>query len=87
MEESPRTDNNRTVPIPDVRSEGSVSEVAQSCIDEIAEVTQLVVSPPSSHNTPTPGTRVCGSKAGDERSPSQRTSDVVWDLPYSPNVI
>ena len=68
MEEPPHSDNNRTVPIPDVCSEGLISGVAQNCIDESAEVTQLVLFPPSSHRIPTfLGTRMCESEAGGER--------------------
>jgi len=85
-EEPPNADKSRTVSIPDVRSEGSISVLAQSYIDEISEVTQLVFSPPCTHFTTTLlGTRMCESKAGGEKC--HRTSDVVRYLPYGSNII
>jgi len=75
MEELPRSDNQLTVPIPGARSENSISRAAQSYIDRITEVTQLVASSPSSYLIPVIETSARESKTGGERY--HRTSSVV----------
>jgi len=83
--EPPHAESHPMVPIPGDHSKESISGVVQSCVDEIAKVTQPVAFPPSSHHTPILGTRTYESKTKGNRY--NRTSRVVPHLWYSSNVI
>ena len=78
------TGNHRTVPTLGIRPDESGPEAIERRIDEIAEVTLLVISPFGFDNF------VSGARAREaevEGENSYRTSEVVRPSSHSPNVI
>lgn len=78
-------DDSCTVPTSDDRPKESDFEVAAQRIDEIAEVTQVVIPPFYSDHTSASGARSQGSEVEGEEYP--RASEVVWSSPCSPNTV
>ena len=67
IEELPHTDSHYTVPISRALSEELMPGVAQSRIDKLAKVMQVVPVPLGFHHTPVLETRACASRVGGRR--------------------
>jgi len=77
------TDNHLTIPTPSGCPMESIPEAAAKRIEEIAEVTQLVISPFGSDNSVS-GARPWESKIEEK---CRQTPEVVWSSLHRPNVI